>query len=151
MKDTEVFDNEQTSEPRRSIVKPPVAYLARRMPPMPVPASVLVFGRDSQLVHTRSLILEKAGFHVRTAASLPDIHQLLSEPSMDVMLLCHSLSTAECDEALTMTQERWPQIQTISLISGSSGCNSQPTDSVLNASDGPAKLIQEVCKHIQYV
>jgi DNA-binding NtrC family response regulator len=115
---------------------------------MPTPASVLVFGRDRQLVHTRGLILEKAGFRVRTASSLPDIHQLLSEPTMDVMLLCHSLSTEECDEALAMTQDRWPRIQTISLISGFSGCNSQPTDAIMNATDGPAKLIQEVNRHI---
>ncbi len=115
---------------------------------MPTPASVLVFGRDFQLVHTRSLILEKAGFHVRTASSLPEISQLLSEPTMDVMLLCHSLSTEECDEALAMTQQRWPRIQTISMLSGSSGCASQPTDAVMNAADGPAKLIREVCKHI---
>jgi DNA-binding NtrC family response regulator len=116
---------------------------------MPPPASVPVFGRDFQLVHTRSLILEKAGFRVRTASCLPDLHQLLSEPTMDVMLLCHSLSTAECDEALAMTTQRWPRIQTISLLSGSSGCNSQPTDAIMNATDGPAKLVQEVSKHTQ--
>jgi DNA-binding NtrC family response regulator len=115
---------------------------------MSAPASILIFGRDYQLVHTRSLILEKAGYHVRTASSLPDIHQLLSEPSMDVLLLCHSLSTEECDQALAMTQERWPHIQTISLLSGSSGCTSELTDGVMNATDGPAKLIKEVSKHV---
>ena len=115
---------------------------------MPTPAAVLVFGRDYQLVHTRSLILEKAGFRVRTASSLPDLHQLLAEPTMDVLLLCHSLSTEECNQALAMTQERWPRIQSISLLSGGSGCHSEATDAVMNASDGPAKLIQEVCKHI---
>jgi CheY-like chemotaxis protein len=114
---------------------------------MPPPASVLVFGRDDQLIHTRSLILEKAGFRVRTASSLPDLHQLLAEPAMDVLLLCHSLSTAECDAALTMTQDRWPKIQTISMLSGSSGCAAEPTDAVMNAADGPAKLIQEVIRH----
>jgi DNA-binding response OmpR family regulator len=115
---------------------------------MPTPASVLVFGRDHQLVHTRSLILEKAGFHVRTAASLPDIQQLLSQPSMDVMLLCHSLSRQECDEALIMTQERWPLIQTIALVSGSSDCGSSSADAVMEASDGPAKLISAVRSHL---
>jgi hypothetical protein len=48
--------------------------------PMLTPASVLVLGQDYQLAHTRSLILEKAGFQVRTASSLPDIQQLLSDP-----------------------------------------------------------------------
>ncbi len=104
---------------------------------MPTPASVLVFGRDYQLVHTRSLILERAGFHVHTASSLPDIQQLHSEPSMDVMLLCHSLSRQECDEALIIAQKRWPQIQTIVLVSGSSDCGSSSADAVMEATDGP--------------
>ncbi len=115
---------------------------------MPTPASVLVFGHDDQLVHTRSLILEKAGFHVRTASSLPDIQQLLSEPTMDVMLLCHSLSPEDCDEALLLTHERWPNIQTIALVSGSSDCGSDSTDAVMEATDGPARLISTVRKRL---
>jgi DNA-binding NtrC family response regulator len=115
---------------------------------MPTAASVLVFGRDYQLVHTRGLILEKAGFRVRTASSLPDIQQLLSEPAMDVMLLCHSLSTQECNEALVLTHERWPRIQTIALVSGSSDCGSQSVDTVIEATDGPAKLITAVRKRL---
>jgi DNA-binding NtrC family response regulator len=115
---------------------------------MPTPASVLVFGRDHQLVHTRSLILEKAGFRVRTASSLPDIQQLLSEPTMDVMLLCHSLSIQECADALTITHERWPRIQTIALVSGSSDCGSKSVDTVIEVTEGPAKLISAVRKHL---
>jgi DNA-binding NtrC family response regulator len=115
---------------------------------MPVPASVLVFGRDSQLVHTRGLILEKAGFRVRTAASLPDIQQMPSEPNMDIMLLCHSLSTQDCDEALIITHERWPQIQTIALVSGSLDCGSESADAAIETSEGPAKLINAVRKRI---
>ena len=115
---------------------------------MPTAASVLVFGRDYQLVHTRSLILEKAGFHVRTASSLPDIQQLHSEPGVDVMVLCHSLSTQECAAALTLTHERWPLIQTIALVSGSSDCGSQSVDTVLEATEGPAKLISAVRRHL---
>ncbi len=115
---------------------------------MPTPASVLVFGRDYQLVHTRSLILEKAGFRVRTASSLPEIQQLLSEPTMDLMLLCHSLSPQECNEALLLTHQRWPHIQTIALVSGSSDCGSKYTDAVMEAIEGPAKLINTVRSHL---
>ncbi|HSY37412.1 MAG TPA: hypothetical protein VK814_16790 [Acidobacteriaceae bacterium] len=115
---------------------------------MSAPASVLVFGHDYQLVHTRSLILEKAGFHVRTAHSLPDLQQLLSEPSIDVMLLCHSLTIEECAEALTLTHQRWPQIQTIALVSGSSDCASASADATMEATEGPAKLISAVRRHI---
>jgi DNA-binding response OmpR family regulator len=115
---------------------------------MPDPASVLVFGRDDQLVHTRCLILEKAGFRVRTAASLPDLRQLLAEPSMDVMLLCHTLSPQECDEALNLTHQRWPLMQTIALSSGSSDCGSDAADAVIEVREGPAKLINTVRRHL---
>ena len=111
---------------------------------MPVPASVLVFGRDHQLVHTRSLILERAGFHVHTAASLADIQLLPSKPHIDVMVLCHSLSTQDCDEALILTHERWPDIQTIALVAGPSDCGSDSTDAVMETHEGPAKLINAV-------
>ena len=111
---------------------------------MPIPASVLVFGRDHQLVHTRTLILEKAGFHVHTAASLPDIRQLPSQPAIDVMVLCHSLSPQDCDKALSITRERWPAIQTIALTSGSRDCGSDLTDAVMEATEGPAKLIHVI-------
>jgi DNA-binding NtrC family response regulator len=115
---------------------------------MSATASVLVFGRDYQLIHTRGLILERAGYRVWTASSLAEVKGLLSKPRMDVMLLCHSLSTEECNKALEVTHERWPRIQTIALVSGSSGCASEPTDAVLNAIEGPAKLIKAVSKHV---
>jgi DNA-binding NtrC family response regulator len=115
---------------------------------MPTPASVLVFGRDYRLAHTRSLILEKAGFRVRTASSVPDLQQLLSEPSMDVMVLCHSLTTQDCADAWIITHERWPQIQTIALVTGSADCGSQSADTVMDAIDGPVKLITAVRRHI---
>ena len=115
---------------------------------MPLLATVLVFGRDFQLVHTRSLILEKAGFHVRTASSLPDIQQLLPEPTIDVMLLCHSLSSHDCTEALNIVHERWPNIQTIALVSGHSGCGSDSANAVMETTEGPAKLIRAVRRHL---
>jgi len=111
---------------------------------LPTPASVLVFGRDDQLVYTRSLILERAGFRVHTASSIPDLQQLLSEPAMDVMVLCHSLSHQDCDEALLLAHEHWPDIQTIALVTGSSDCGSTFTDSMMQASEGPARLIDTV-------
>ncbi len=112
------------------------------------PASVLVFGRDYQLVHTRGLILEKAGFPFEPPPRLPDIQQLLSEPSMDVMLLCHSLSIQECAEALAIAHKRWPTIQTIALVSGSSDCGSQSVDTVMEAADGPVKLVNAVRRQL---
>jgi len=115
---------------------------------MPTPASVLVFGRDFQLVYTRSLILQKAGLQVHTATSLPDIQQLLSEPTIDVMLLCHSLSSHDCTEALNIVHERWPNIQTIALVSGHSGCGSDSANAVMETTEGPAKLIRAVRRHL---
>jgi DNA-binding NtrC family response regulator len=90
------------------------------------------------------MILEKAGFRVHTASSVPDLQQLLSEPRMDVMVLCHSLSPQDCDEALLLAHDRWPQIQTIALVTGSSDCGSKSTDAVMEAFDGPARLIDAV-------
>ena len=115
---------------------------------MHVPASVLVFGRDSQLVSTRRLILEKEGFQVCIASSLEDIQKLPTERTMDVMILCHTLSTEECNEALLLTHNRWPQIQTVALVTGSSSFGPNTADDIIEASEGPAKLIKAIRKYI---
>jgi DNA-binding response OmpR family regulator len=115
---------------------------------MPAPASVLVFGRDHQLVHTRSLILQKAGFLVHTAASLSDIQNLPSTPTIDVMILCHSLSMQDGNDALCLTHDRWPDIQTIALVAGSANGGTHSTDAIMETHDGPAKLIDAVRQRI---
>ena len=114
---------------------------------MPTPASVLVFGRDLQLVQARSLTLEKAGFHVRTAFSLPDIQQL-SEPFMDIIVLCHSLSIQECADALAITRERWPQIQSIALVPCSPDYGSNLADTVMDATERSRPSKRLVRRHI---
>jgi DNA-binding response OmpR family regulator len=107
-----------------------------------------VFGRDDQLVHTRSLILEKAGFRVRIAYSIRDLQQLLSDRSMDVMVLCHSLAPKECDQALLLVHQAWPHIQTLALVTGYSDCGSTSTDAKMEVSEGPARLIDAVCERL---
>ena len=51
-------------------------------------------------------------------------------------------------ERLAITHERWPRIQTIALVSGSSGCGTEAADTVMEASEGPAKLISAVHRHL---
>ncbi len=141
-----MFDNEQTGLSEKPTVKASCFKFTMPDAAMPTSASVLVFGQDYQLLHTRCLILEKAGFHVRTASSVPDIQQLPPDPRVDVMVLCHSLSIPDCADALAITHERWPLIQTIALVSGSSDCGSQAADTVIEATEGPAKLVSAVRK-----
>lgn len=113
---------------------------------MPTPASVLVFSRDPQLLHTRSLILQNVGCTVYPASSLADVHRWLSEPHLDVLLLCHTLTAEDCDQAALLVHAKWPAVQVVSLFAGMSGCVSV-ADAAIDATDGPIKLIKTVQKY----
>ncbi|MGA7156771.1 MAG: hypothetical protein WBY53_08005 [Acidobacteriaceae bacterium] len=64
---------------------------------------------------------------------------------MDVILLCHTLTTEECDKAVLLTHDRWPAAQVVALLAGQSGCVDL-ADATVEASDGPTKLINTI-KH----
>ena len=115
---------------------------------MPLPGNILIYCRDPQLLQTRGQVLQRAGYQVWTASNLSELVELTSQPKMDVMLLCHTLSKDECGRALAVTHARWPKMQTIALVAGVSGCPPAVADAVLYATDGPVKLIQAVREHV---
>jgi hypothetical protein len=146
--DTKMFDNEQTrafaSAYGESLVCLSHTGSDKGKHTMPLPACVLVYGRDPQLGGTRSLILKRAGYQVWTALHLAEVIELTSVPRMDVLLLCYTLSPKDCACALALARGRWPQIQSIALVSTSPDCLAADADAVLNVMDGPVRLIQAV-------
>ena len=108
--------------------------------------SILVYGRDAQLLETRRRVLELSGAHVWMATDISDIVQLGPAVRIDLIVLCHSLSTEQCDQALALAQSRWPQVQTLVLIAGERGCHTGGSDHMADVSRGPAYLLNTVAK-----
>lgn len=108
--------------------------------------SILVYGRDPQLLETRQWVLERAGYRVSTATELSDIAQLVPLDQICLLILCHTLSMEECGRAIALVHTRWPQVETVVLIAGQTGCRPVSSSEVVDAMEGPVKLLNAVAK-----
>ena len=110
--------------------------------------SILLYGRDGHLLETRRLILESSNFQVRTVSSLLALNETISTHQIDILILCHSLSSEECKRALDVAHVHSPGIKTLVLTAHDSICASLAgeDDNVLDTWEGPRVLLDTVQK-----
>ncbi len=113
---------------------------------MSTPKKILIYGRDPMLLETRQRILEHEGYSVLTADPPSRGIEVMASSKIDLLILCHSLSTDECHGILSVLQDRQPQAKSLSLVAARSGCRDQLLSEVLDAMQGPAKLVSTVTK-----
>ena len=113
---------------------------------LPTEACILIYGRDAQLLDTRRMVLERSGARIWTATNLTDFDRIAGGILIDLIVLCHSLSTEECDHAQALARARWPLIQRLVLVTGQRGCYPDFSEQVVDAGLGPAYLLQTVTK-----
>jgi hypothetical protein len=106
--------------------------------------SILVYGLDAALLETRRRVLELSGARVWVATEFFHFDQITRAMEIDLIVLCHSLSTKECDGALALARSRWPQVQSLALLSGQRGCEFGPSEQVVDTAAGPAHLLRTV-------
>lgn len=72
---------------------------------------ILVVSRDAMLLQTRQLILG-AFFRTQGAGRIRDAESLISTHSFDLIILCYTLSEAECRRVIELAaeQKRRPRI-----------------------------------------
>jgi len=112
--------------------------------PMSFQSLVLMYGHDPDLLRTRRWVLEKTGYKVVTATDLTEIARLAATRTIDLFVLCHTLTLEECGRALALACTRWPRVQSLVLTSGPMGCLSSISDKFLDTSAGPAMLVQTI-------
>ncbi len=112
------------------------------------PATILMFGRDAQLLATRRMVLEMAGYCVLPAASLADFDRLASSNHFDLLILCHTLSREDCGRAVASKLSRRPSARGLTLTAGARGCATL-LDQALDVLDGPAKLVSTVSQLLE--
>ena len=108
--------------------------------------SILLYGRDPQLLETRRLVLEKSGHRVWATMDINQVDRVTELKAIDLLVFCHSLSSKQCDEALALAHGWWPQVKSLVLTAGVAGCSDALSDKVLDAMEGPAKLISAVAQ-----
>jgi hypothetical protein len=72
---------------------------------MKLSPSILVYGRDTCLLQTRGLVLQQAGYRV---AVVQDWFETHAHKTIDLVILCHSLTAQQRREALVAPSDQWP-------------------------------------------
>jgi len=90
------------------------------------PAYILIYGRDLNLLKLRKLVLQLRGYVVLTTCSEIEARQFLSFTAIDLMLLCYTLPTEECDSLVREATIAWPGTKVLILTASTfDGCHQQ--------------------------
>jgi hypothetical protein len=109
-----------------------------------VESHILICGNDETLLETRALVLESAGFQVKSRIGVSYLKQMVTlQGDVYLTVLCHSLAEAEREEALNYLSDARPASKSLVLTVGESRPPERTTAS-LNAFDGPEALIATV-------
>ena len=111
---------------------------------MSAPTSILVYGRDPSLLDTRRWVLERAGYRVLTAQALAEAKHLAATEPVKVLLLCHSLSAQDSENALAAADTIRPEMRRLLITANTHVCTARHEDHILSAFDGPQALIAAV-------
>jgi hypothetical protein len=106
--------------------------------------SILMYGHDEHLLVTRQWVLQSRGYRVLTRLDLAGFANIPVDPPIRLLLLCHTLSPEDCDEAIEVASARWPEIRSVALQGGVGRAPSGLLGQLLHTMDGPAKLIAVV-------
>lgn len=103
--------------------------------------AILSVGEDADLLLTRSLLLEFAGYQVFsrscTAAMQEEVHDC------DLVVVCHSVEAEQAQELLTQFRALYPTLPILRLTKGSA-LYSGASDHVLAGLEGPQRLLERI-------
>jgi DNA-binding NtrC family response regulator len=109
-----------------------------------VESQILICGNDEMLLRTRALVLESAGFRVRSKLGLVHLKQMVPQQcDVCLIVLCHSLGETEREEALRHLSRAMPASKILVLTIGER-LPPAPATISLNTFDGPEALIATV-------
>jgi DNA-binding NtrC family response regulator len=108
--------------------------------------SILIYGRDADLLETRRLVLQQAGFQAWTVTNLADADKVMITQPSGLLILCHSLSVGECEKALAMSHSRQPGMKNLVLMGTLPVCKLGQNDELMSSFDGPKALIATVSR-----
>ena len=109
-------------------------------------SAILLYGHEELLLWTRRLVLEWAGYEVSVAQEIRQASQLLDREHVDLIVLCYSLSRAECAELIATSRGEVPTLlMTECGEMGSRDCDMREVaDSCFDSILGPEALVRKV-------
>jgi hypothetical protein len=77
--------------------------------------SILMYGRDARILETSRWALQSRGYRVLTTSHLDEFASIPLTPSIDLIVLGHTLTPKESAEAFAQASARWPRIKRLAL------------------------------------
>lgn len=111
---------------------------------MRTPPSILLYGQAPELLETRRMVLVHSGFSVVSALSPHAVLSFLNAQTFDLLVLCHTVTSADCEEVLQAVHSLRPETRTLLLGSPASPCKGSAHDVHLNSFAAPEVLLREV-------
>ena len=108
---------------------------------MPAPR-ILSIGTDSDLLCTRNMVLQKAGYTVAAATDLPFAIELLRRVWFDLVILCHAIPREKRERAVQTIKHVQPSASVVALRAGSEGFDG-PVDATIE-SYNPETLLRSI-------
>lgn len=106
---------------------------------------ILAVGWDPAVLSSRCSVLRYAGYLVRSASSIDETIQGLSQTDFDLVLLCHSIPVPDRDRLIKIIRSAYPQIPIYLVASASSDSETGLVDGIL--SGRPEDLLKALsCK-----
>jgi len=105
-------------------------------------AQILVVSRDRMLLQTRRLILGTY-FDVEAAGRMSEAGSLLAERDFDLIVLCDTLSEAECRQIADMVRDQRPSPTLLSPLGPGTRGHYRGIGRNLALSGGPLQLLRE--------
>jgi hypothetical protein len=95
------------------------------------------------LLYTRERILDRE-FLVERCNTLAGLEQVLSRGPVDLILVCHSVPDAECEEVIEMVRAESPGVKVLVLHESFPGICSVHSDATMESLEGPPALLHEI-------
>lgn len=105
-------------------------------------AQILICGTDPTLLSTRRDVLRSVGFDVSTASRPEEIEGLIQVPTVDALVICHTLRPEQQQEALAVLHRYRPNAKSIVLTKSTTREISAHPDAFVSTAEGPKTLIQ---------
>ena len=107
-------------------------------------SSILLFGSDTNVLHSRQLVLQNCGYEARFTSRIDEAEQLLRAGSIDLLVLCHTASSEDCDYFLDTVAGLERHVKVLVLLSGPRGCSYVDRHAVIDVMDGPGRFVATV-------
>ena len=105
---------------------------------------VVLYGHHTTLHPTRRWLLERMGFEVSTASSVPALKRIYKQNNTRLLVICYTVKIEECGAVIALSQSTHPGLKIVLL---SSPAHRNPSFNLLAAHisvESPARFSQSI-------